>query len=612
MSRRKPIVVDDDIFGQREARVEQLRLETLILRTDKYTSYFEQLNYRFAPNYSNKGDGQKRKNVEYVPMGRESFVREMYRLFEPKWGLTSQKYLVELRKYIRWIDENNLTAINGDYFHPDLYTEYMQHYQNRVNRGEYKKSSWGKARSMVKFILKEKGRDHEAKVQLPEIKGTKKNTDSHKGIDLKEEFRPLIKVFFSAFVKFSKHLKEGSRPDIHPFWNESLFNKTADNEGWDSLTRSKNKSTFKRTMKNGYGTLSFYNHFSRLAIMLTFCLTGQNTSPILNLRFSDIRFTTRMHGKVYFDMNKARANHLGFDTSLGFKPHVQAFFNQWLDISQSLQRDSDTDWLFPYFTESGGVKSFIEAGQSTPQKKINLLTKPLGLAHINPSKLRQTKIDALMKVTEDIWLVSMSANNSVSVITASYGSGHEDDHRNNIAASHTAMFDIAQGVKSIHDAIKEAKYEFADVLSDYDYKRLRDTENDRQTPIGTRCKDIKQGKAKFIKKNLELNGIEQSVDVCTDFLGCFECSYHRLVAEVEDIWLMLSFSDTLDEMKDYPSVNSLPTDKFHKLCNTITSILKRFNEVSPENYAEASEKHKEAPHPLYSDAYSLIDLLETF
>jgi hypothetical protein len=612
MNRRKSIVVDDDIFGQSETTIEPLRLETLILRTDKYTSYFEQLNYRYAPNYSNRGDGQKKKNVEYVPMGRERFVREMYRIFEPKWGLTTQKYLAELRKYIRWLDENDLKDIDDDYFHPDLYLAYMQYYQSRVNKGEYKKSSWGKARSMLTYILKEKGREHEAKVKLPEIKGIKKNTDSHKGIDIKEEFRPLIKVLFSAFTKFAKHLKEGSSPELHPLWDEQLFNQTANNAGWDAPTKRKNKTTFKRAVNNGYGTVSLYNHFSRLAIMLTFCLTGQNTTPILSLRFSDVRFSTRMNGKVYFNMNKARANHLDFDTSLGFKPHVQAFFNQWLEVSQNLQRESSTDWLFPYFTESETVKSFIEAGQTTPQKLVNQLTKLLGLAHINPSKLRQTKIDALMKVTEDIWLVSMSANNSVSVIAASYGSGHESDHRNNIAASHTAMFDFAQGTKSINDAVNEAKYHFADVLSDYDYKRLRGTESDRQTPIGIRCKDTKQGKAKIIKRNLKLDGIEQPVDVCTDFLGCFECSYHRLVAEVEDIWLMLSFKDTLDEMKCYPSINSLPTDKFHKLCNTITSILKRFSVVSPKNYAQALDKHKDAPHPLYDNAYSLTDLLETF
>ncbi len=60
------------------------------------------------------------------------------------------------------------------------------------------------------------------------------------------------------------------------------------------------------------------NHFSRLASILAFCFTGQNTNPLLNLRFSDVRFTEESYGKVYFDMTKARAKHLGFDTSMGF------------------------------------------------------------------------------------------------------------------------------------------------------------------------------------------------------------------------------------------------------------------------------------------------------
>ncbi|TOK96650.1 hypothetical protein CGI07_19785, partial [Vibrio parahaemolyticus] len=105
---------------------------------------------------------------------------------------------------------------------------------------------------------------------------------------------------------------------------------------------------------------------------------------------------------------KARAKHLGFDTSMGFHKKTQEFFHQWLEISKELQKESGTDWVFPYFMKSGEIKGCVEAGQINPQHKINKLTKKLGLAHINPSILRQTKIDTLMKVTEDIYLVSMS------------------------------------------------------------------------------------------------------------------------------------------------------------------------------------------------------------
>ncbi|NMS31671.1 hypothetical protein HKB24_03400, partial [Vibrio parahaemolyticus] len=123
---------------------------------------------------------------------------------------------------------------------------------------------------------------------------------------------------------------------------------------------------------------------------------------------------------------------LGFDTSMGFHKKTQEFFHQWLEISKELQKESGTDWVFPYFMKSGEIKGCVEAGQINPQHKINKLTKKLGLAHINPSILRQTKIDTLMKVTEDIYLVSMSANNDVKTIQASYAHGNESDHQRNL------------------------------------------------------------------------------------------------------------------------------------------------------------------------------------
>lgn len=611
MSRRKSIVVKDDVFGNKSPSVEPIRLELLVLKTDSFSSYFEQLNYKFAPNFL--AGGKKKNGIEYIPMGREGFVRDIYRILEPNWGETNQANFTSIRSYVRWLDENDFTAIDDDFFHSDLIKKYMAYHKERVNLGKQKKSTWNGAKRMLSFILKAKGRDLEAK-RLPSIKGIKRDTNSYRGIDLKGEFRPLIKIFLSSFNKFSKHFKEGTSPDIHPFWNEELFNKTAEKEGWSKKVKGAKKANFIRAVKNKYGNNAVVNHFARLAIVITFCFTGQNTTPILNLRFSDMRFCTKLDGKVYFDMEKARANNLSFDTSMGFKPRVQEFLHQWIAISKQLQSESGTDWVFPYHTDDGTVKSFLEAGRNNPQEAINRLTALLGLAHINSSVLRQTKIDTLMKVTEDIWLVSMSANNTVSVIEASYGSGHESDHRNNLAASHSAMYDIAQGAKNIDDAVNDAKYEFSDVLSDYDYKRLRDTENDKLTPVGSRCKDATKGSAQVIKKNLERIGIEQTDEAtCTDFLSCFDCGYHRLVAEVEDIWLMLSFNDTLEEMKEYPSINTLPTDKFHKICNTIQAILKRFKEISSKNFSMALEKkHSEGPHPLYSDAYSLNDLLETF
>ncbi|EHK9605220.1 hypothetical protein HJA69_003682 [Vibrio alginolyticus] len=609
-NRSKSVQLDDDFYGQPAATVEPLNLSALKLKCDGATSYIDQLVYKGAPNYSRRGE--KINGVDYTPVvSRERFARDVYLLLKTDFNRTKKTHFDQLKIYIRWLDTTQREPIEGDYFHPDLYNAYMDYHQEKYNRGEQKLSNWVFAKKMLSFFLRSLNRILEAK-GLKSIKGQKKETESYKGIDVSGEFKPLVRCFIAAFGQFRKHFLEGTRPEIHPFWDEARFNELAEEKGWSAREKGNQKRAFKYAVRNDNTTR---NHFSRLASVLAFCFTGQNTTPILNLRFSDVRFTEDSYGKVYFDMTKARAKYLGFDTSMGFHKKTQEFFHQWLEISKALQNESGTDWVFPYFMQSGEVKGCIEAGQTTPHQMINTLTKKLGLAHITPSILRQTKIDTLMRVTEDIYLVSMSANNDVKTIKASYAHGNESDHKRGLAASNEALYDVVKNGTAPDEAASQAKYSYADVLSHYDYQRLRkeERENDAQTPLGVRCKDATKGAANTVKKNLEKMGIKQPEQKkCTDFLGCFECEFHRLVSEVEDIWLMMSFNDTLQQMKDYPAINSLPTDKFYKLCNTIESILTRFKTVSPDNYAQAQEKHSESPHPLYSDGYSLMDLLEAF
>lgn len=84
------------------------------------------------------------------------------------------------------------------------------------------------------------------------------------------------------------------------------------------------------------------------------------------------------------------------------------------------------------------------------------------------------------------------------------------------------------------------------------------------------------------------------------------------MSDVQDIWLMLSFRDTLQEMQQLPSINSFPDGKYNTLYQTVNGILQRFEEKSKENFKQALEKHKTEVHPLYSSVYSLNDLLEVF
>lgn len=179
-----------------------------------------------------------------------------------------------------------------------------------------------------------------------------------------------------------------------------------------------------------------------------------------------------------------------------------------------------------------------------------------------------------------------------------------------------AKFAIAKGER-ISSAIQAAKFKFGDVLDDYEYQELRigkDRNHESRTPTGVRCNDNTKGAAQVINKILERSGIESSNDeiVCTSFLDCFECEHHVLVADVIDIWLMLSFKETLQQLQQTPSVNSMPENKYFKLFNTIESVLERFKEKSKQNYKKAEIKLKKASHPLYSNVHSINDLLEVF
>ena len=114
--------------------------------------------------------------------------------------------------------------------------------------------------------------------------------------------------------------------------------------------------------------------------------------------------------------------------------------------------------------------SFADISDS-PQKSINKLLKLLGLVEISPSSMRKTKLDALMKATDSVFLVAMSANNSIETIGRSYSTGVEGDHENNLGASIEAKFNIAKG-KDIKAATEEAKFKYGDILSDYEYQEL--------------------------------------------------------------------------------------------------------------------------------------------
>lgn len=105
---------------------------------------------------------------------------------------------------------------------------------------------------------------------------------------------------------------------------------------------------------------------------------------------------------------------------------------------------------------------------------------------------------------------------------------------------------------------------------------------------------------------------ETNSGFCVDFLSCFSCEYHALIAEVDDIWLILSFKDTVIESLDRPSFNSAPTEKFNNVLTAVNYALSRLEEKAPDNFKLAVLKNNNSPHPLYNEDSSIDDLIEVY
>jgi hypothetical protein len=615
MGKRKPLLPTKKL---KTASVQTLRIEDMVLEVplDKQNFYFYRFKYKHVPNISTLKSGEFLLNTILTDMDRDFFIREIFNLVKDDFTTTMCVYVKKLVTYIRYLDVNELSAINGDYFHSEL-THSCLNSLNKLAKQGVNETVPGNVRKSLVFFLKKLDRQKEAR-DLPQ--NHVKNGSDVYSYDLQIEMKPIAKLLFKGFKEFSKYLKSGTHPRYHPFWDEAMLTKIEEEKKLTKTQIANRKEAFLKSMNPPENDMSrndefsnkrrLCNHLTRCAALICFMLTGMNTNPLLLMTRKDVRIKA-VHGDRYiFESIKGRANNQLGDNAIGFSRRTKLFIEEWLELSSFISESrSEDSWLFPFICRNGDVSNFV-VERNQLYDPINRLIKYYDLPKLNSQRFRQTKSDALIKVTESIFLVSMALNNTMKTVKANYSSGQEKDHQRNLASTMDAKMSIAKG-GSVESAVSESKYNFRDVLSEYDYKkRLRPMGS---TPLGSRCSGEKSVVEK-ISRQLKSIDIElpEEEKKCTNFLECFECDNHVLVAMVDDIWLMMSFHDVMMALKENMAVNSLPKNKFNHLELVIKGILERFEEKDRSNYKLAKEKHSEGLHPLYSDIRSIDDLLEVF
>lgn len=606
--KRKPAKVTREMIAP-IAVVTPIQIDDMVLHyKGAGKCYFKRLKYRGCPNVLAKPAGAFPANIPLTDMQRDDVVRELYYLMQANLTSITRTHFISVTHYFRWIDAQNRSIPDNDYWHKELTDDYVTDMIQQIERNELHTTNAFRRKSSIKWVLLAMGRHRQARA-LTVIEGVRKSTRPRSGLHVEYELRPIAKLLLKAYTELLKHFTAGTRPTIHPLYDAELVEIQIHKRNVKSPRRY--VEAFTRALFKSHP----HNHLVRVAMMLIFMFTGINTKPLSDMKISDVRFKQVRGGRYIFDTVKGRAGHGEQDNAMGFTQYARGFVEGWLKVALTMSNGDDSAPLFPYFTSDNQMKSYsVEV--VPPQKGINKMLLKMGLPSITSSAFRKTKSDVLMRETEDVYLVSMSLNNTVQVTKNNYANGVESDHQKALNASMDATYNIVKGV-GVDEAVHTAKFTATDIFDQYEYEQLRsnqDRSHEGLTPLGVRCQDNTKGAAKAIERAIHRTGIKtlDVENICTDFFGCYECSQHALVADVEGIWLTLSFKDTLHQLQQTPAINSMPKAEYTTLWQTLSHILELYKEKSAENYAKALEKNKTTPHPLYQTVLSINDLLEVF
>lgn len=624
--KRKAIKV---VTKPKTASVEPLSIDDMCIDNGKGQRFWlKRLRYRGVPTLVRGGcnQGEFKTPDELVFANRDGFIREVYRLKPTGSTLTHHNHIAGgLVFYLRYLDEFEPQALP---LANDNMERCIKHFNNLRLNGVTPSLSTT-IRCGLAYILKQLDRESDAR-NLPEVSGFEAS-GKQGALDIETELKPIGRILTKGYRALIQHIKNDTHPDIHPFFDEALLNKMIAKQGWTWRKLIAQKVAFKKAVepsiiartKNLFDDKTLkrvvlLNQTSRCALQLFFMLTGMNDSVLKGMKRSDVKFKAIGSGYYVFDGVKGRAGHKQIDNSLGFSKYTKQLLEDWLEVSKAHfvvagVDDINHQPLIPYVNTNHEVKDFNLNGSSPSY--VNGLIGKLLACQINSSRFRKTKSDILMRVTEDVYLVSQGLNNTLNVVTRSYSGGVEADHNRDLSAMMETQAQIGRG-ESIAESIKNAKVLHSDILSDYDHnERFKRHEIPTTTiaPHGIRCTGDSNKKDQITRKlkNLGIDLVKNEKK-CTAFLECFDCPYHILVASEQDIWLMLSFYEQVTEMKDIPAQNSIPKKKLYGIEAILSRTLTRFEQKAPAQFASAKEKMEISSHPLFANLRGLVDTLEVF
>jgi len=595
----------------RKAEVTSLTFEEMVLRTTTgRVLQLKRFRYRGVP----KLRFIESKPEQLINAGRDEQLRKIFKLSSHNPNHATYMFDAGIF-YFRYLDS---ISYSDDIFDFEIMKKALKYFNHQVLEGKSITAA-RKVQAFLSYFLILMGREQDVR-NLPEVKQSRPSEQLVAFTN--DEIKLIARVLRKGLVISTRCIEQSTLPDIHPCFDEKLFEELAQKQCWSTRQKGANKAGLSNMMRgrsrsNNENYMTFVNHASRIALYTFYMLTGMNTNVLASIRYSDVQFKDIGGGRYVFSGVKGRASHKEVDNLLGFTKCTKDLIDEWLKASKLIykrfnHKASPGDSVFPHISRTNIIQDFTAHG-TNPTHINKALSKVLGF-NVNASRLRKTKIDILMRVTEDIFLVSQAANNTIGVVARSYSNGNKADHKRNLKATSDALYSIAKG-ENILAAVEAAKAINSDILSDYDYKeRLRRAEIPATTltPSGIRCKGPTPEKMVSELRRAKKLGTQlpEKEITCTDFFACYDCESHVLVASETDIWLMISLHYQVLQMRELPAKNSMPKERLNEIESVLGKVLRRMKEKAPDEHKNASLKFEKGLfHPLFETRHSLKYLM---
>lgn len=575
-----------------------LPTDKLILRDDldSRRCYFKRLGYKYCPRMK-KGASQEFQlstDFELIDMGRWEVIRHCYNtiLLMDRRFRTKAGYFSSLVMFFEHCDNNEL-EVDFNYttiisFINQLKKRYLENIRG---------TTISQTLSSFKILLNElkPALADQLKDDFLFVKDKSESIKPYTDLELKQ----IVRLLYVIFNKYRICIMNDSKPTVHPL--------LCDDSGNDFLGNPFNGTHTFYVMRSRN---SWKNELVAVAFYLTSFYTGLNESQLLAIKFSDIsneHFERTSDGVYKLSTTKHRQRGRTNITTVGFSKRAKEFFDTWLSLSKLITNNT-SDYVFSVYSLSKKKYTAMSASQFSHQ--MNKRLKYFELPPLRTKRFRKTKATLIIRATESIFAVAESLNNSPDTVSKHYSDGVPEVMEFSIAGALDVRQKTIQG-EPLDIAILESAYHFKDPIREEFY--LKNKLNIPNTlSNGLRCNDSFGEKAKKLKKSLVKSGLanDKNKVACHKFLECFGCPYHAVIAEVDDIWLMLSFRDVILEISCQPSINSIPTTTLTKVTNTVESILERLKREFPDCYKSAEVKYSELPHPLWADKTDFDVLME--